>query len=246
MFCAPEAVRAIALLDPQASSAELAYDAPISVFATEEEAPLNGGRFLKLLVAHASPSCTHSIVKRTVLLADGASLEHALRTDHADIQRCTGIACDTVGKRIRGAEVEEVTDAPFYTDGLSFFRLVLNTILYLSSDSPELTDVPRPRVDARTMNHAQRRAIAQQSCLDYASVGDSISPIYVSRQRSALEGPATPSEALYRLTYRLLVRGHWKQQAHGPRRASRKLIWVEPYLRGPDVAEVLNKPYVVV
>lgn len=36
------------------------------------------------------------------------------------------------------------------------------------------------------------------------------------------------------LTVRQRVQGHWRHQAHGAGRASRKLIWVEPYWRGPD------------
>lgn len=39
----------------------------------------------------------------------------------------------------------------------------------------------------------------------------------------------------------VLVRGHWKHQAHGPAGALRKLIHVEPYWRGPDLSPVLAK-----
>lgn len=44
---------------------------------------------------------------------------------------------------------------------------------------------------------------------------------------------------------RVLVRGHWKAQAHGPGRALRKYIHVEPYWRGPEDAPVLIRPHVV-
>ncbi len=47
------------------------------------------------------------------------------------------------------------------------------------------------------------------------------------------------------LADRILVAGHWKQQAHGPGYSLRKAIHVEPYYRGPDMAELVNKPHIV-
>lgn len=38
------------------------------------------------------------------------------------------------------------------------------------------------------------------------------------------------------LSTRHRVRGHWKNQAHGPARAHRKIIWVPDYIRGPEGA----------
>ena len=35
-----------------------------------------------------------------------------------------------------------------------------------------------------------------------------------------------------KLTYRVLVRGHWRNQAHGPGLSLRKLMWIEPHVRG--------------
>ena len=36
----------------------------------------------------------------------------------------------------------------------------------------------------------------------------------------------------------VLVRGHWKRQAHGPAMAQRKMIHIEPYWRGPEDAPI--------
>jgi hypothetical protein len=46
------------------------------------------------------------------------------------------------------------------------------------------------------------------------------------------------------LQKRFIVRGHWKQQAHGPGRTERKLIFVEPYWKGPADSPVLARAYV--
>src|SRR5262249_31996760 len=44
-------------------------------------------------------------------------------------------------------------------------------------------------------------------------------------------------------TVQVLVRGHWKRQAHGPGGALRKLIHVEPYWRGPEDAPIAVRPH---
>ena len=40
-----------------------------------------------------------------------------------------------------------------------------------------------------------------------------------------------------------LVRGHYKRQVIGVARSGRKVIWVEPYWRGPEAAPILARPY---
>lgn len=37
------------------------------------------------------------------------------------------------------------------------------------------------------------------------------------------------------LTYRSIVRGHWRNQAHGPGRALRTKKWIEPHIRGAEL-----------
>lgn len=44
---------------------------------------------------------------------------------------------------------------------------------------------------------------------------------------------------------RTLVRGHFKTQRHGPGNSLIKVIWREPYMRGPEEAPVLVRPIVV-
>lgn len=53
------------------------------------------------------------------------------------------------------------------------------------------------------------------------------------------------TEAGRKLLLRHQVRGHWKDQPHGPKQELRKHIWVAPYWRGPSYAELLERNYVV-
>lgn len=46
-----------------------------------------------------------------------------------------------------------------------------------------------------------------------------------------------------KLSVQILVAGHWKSQPHGPKNSLRKVIWREPYWRGPDEAPILTRPH---
>jgi len=42
-----------------------------------------------------------------------------------------------------------------------------------------------------------------------------------------------------------IVRGHWRNQACGEKRASRKMTWIQPYWKGPQMSEIISRPYVI-
>ncbi len=44
-------------------------------------------------------------------------------------------------------------------------------------------------------------------------------------------------------TVQFLVRGHWRQQAHGPARSLRKTLWIQPFWKGPEESRVLLRTY---
>lgn len=46
--------------------------------------------------------------------------------------------------------------------------------------------------------------------------------------------------------HRWVVRGHWRQQAHGAKRALRRLVWVPSYIKGPEGAPLLEPDNVMV
>lgn len=45
----------------------------------------------------------------------------------------------------------------------------------------------------------------------------------------------TEGTGSFQLSYRTLVRGHWRNQAHGPGRALRTRKWIEPHIRGAEL-----------
>lgn len=48
------------------------------------------------------------------------------------------------------------------------------------------------------------------------------------------------------MKHRTVVSGHWRNQPYGPGRASKKPIYIEPYLKGPSDAPIIVRPTVKV
>jgi hypothetical protein len=119
-------------------------------------------------------------------------------------------------------------------------RLVFGFVLYLMSEHPRLEPIPavkRPEIQTRNpkKRRAQEKRIAQQRHLGYVYVGrttreeqedvaDLLNEVHQSRTGALLEHP-------------VWVRGHYRNQAHGPGHQLRKIIWIKPHRRGPDMAD---------
>ena len=118
--------------------------------------------------------------------------------------------------------------------GQAFHRLVLNTLLYISSPNARVGPKARP---------FGRPAPLVKSQHAHRVVGDGLAPF-----RRSLSGQHDGSSVAMpgrQLASRHIVRGHWKLQSFGQQRASRRLLWVEPYVRGPQLSELLNRPRLV-
>lgn len=135
--------------------------------------------------------------------------------------------------------------------GLAFYRIILNALLYLSSDKAELTAKKGPRKEIEgsakgIASLSKRKRLLQTTgwytALDYEEVGASVGPIVIQKvEVTGGEGASAGGKPLVRF----MVRGHWRQQLHGPEIQHRKLVWIQPYYKGPDLAATINKPYLV-
>lgn len=112
-------------------------------------------------------------------------------------------------------------------------RAIVALCLYLQSEHPELEPVPpRKLKDPTRYAGKKRRRIEREnerlSALGYIRVG---------RPLENVPGVKRDAEGKWRLEHQVWVRGHWRWQTHGPRHSLRKLIFIRPHLRGPDLAE---------
>lgn len=233
------------------NTAGLDYSAPVSAFLTVHPAGAGlPGRKLLICAWHARlPETSYLMLKRELYLGDDWTLEQALRTDWETLTPDNlgiGLHVDTGDGTIAHQD-----DDAFYTDGLSFYRIILNAVLYLSSDQAELTakESPRREIEARAKDIAslvKRRKLLQTAgrytALDYEEVGASVAPIVI--QKGEAESSVTGVGG-GKLHVRFMVRGHWRQQPHGLGGRERKLLWIRPHFKGPDLATVINKPYLV-
>lgn len=62
---------------------------------------------------------------------------------------------------------------------------------------------------------------------------------YVTLRRRSVN-PTVGESTGYHVSYRSAVRGYWKDQRHGPALSKTRRIWVDPYIRGPEGAPLLD------
>jgi len=125
---------------------------------------------------------------------------------------------------------------------------VLNVLLYLGSSEADVMEhlSPRGALKELAQQSPKRKKLLRRaeevSELPFTSVGSRLGVIDVAK-------PVVSSEsadmAMYQLGTRFMVRGHWRQQPFGPGSSQRRLVWIKPYFKGPDMAELINRPYVV-
>lgn len=129
------------------------------------------------------------------------------------------------------AEAKNLAEGDYETSDTLVSRIVLGTVLELLAHRPAM-DHQRERVVHRT-----KRGIP--TTMTFAITRDvKVDARQIVRDLS--EGRSRRSPLVQTLT-----RGHWKRQFHGPNRAERKLIFIEPYWRGPEDAPIALRSHVI-
>lgn len=209
---------------------------PISVIITEKKSAY-GKRELLFSIWQADENYNYAYVVRTLLIKDGYKLENTLKTnwkDHTNIQ------------------IESNFDKRLQTEGLDFFRIILNGILYLSSNKPDIIEKISPHTELyeryKSLKSGRKKSkilkkMNQFSELNYNLVGSKIGEILI--QKPTNNKYSNDRHPTYKLKYKFLVRGHWRNQPFGEKNKERKLIFINPYYKGPDFASEINKQYSV-
>lgn len=252
VFTSREAVDALYRIsssenNPDRESSNIDYGTPVSVFlAMCEPDEVSDQRRLVIVAAHANDRNNYMMVKRSLNLPEDWTLEQALQTDWLKLNEDKGD-----GYRRRQDEtqpLEPISDEVFYGDGLLFFRIVLNAALYISCADAECENVPSPQEGledrlAEIKSSLERRnvfrAATKASRLPYINVGASVPTVVQDKNRPEL------GASRRKLFIRFTVRGHWRNQACGPGWQNRELRFIKPYNKGPEMAELVNKPYIV-
>lgn len=129
----------------------------------------------------------------------------------------------------------------------ALFRWAMNVVLYATSADARRTDVWNHDNAERLLENAKKhpKGPKRERAKEQLRAANLRRRVYLGAGIPVLadEGPASPGQGAHAkasLIVRTLVQGHWRNQAHGPAHALRKLIWISPFWRGPDDGEVSN------
>lgn len=238
-------------------SLEIDYSSPISVFVTlfDNCDNLDGRRIIFNSWHCKFPNTNFLMQKRELFLGKNWNLEQSLRTDWEKLTP------DNLGLGISynhhdNDVIKKSEDKLFYTDGLLFYRIILNSILYINSiksdQSEQVSNFKKLQKNLiKEKSHLKKEKIISDlnktSILDYTAVGMNEQPIILKKNDGSekdLDYP-TLNSLDKKVFHRFMVRGHWRNQRCGVGLSETKLIWIKPYVKGDDLAEIINKSYII-
>ena len=88
-------------------------------------------------------------------------------------------------------------------------------------------------VKVKTPSHTLSKKVSK---LPYINVGHRYPP---------MDTPPLGSKTGHKLGHRVFVMGHGRNQRHGHQNSLIKRIRIEPYWKGPEEAEIAERPYAV-
>jgi len=211
---------------------------PINVFiihtVTDE-----GYRKLLFICIQADKNRTQTFIKREIMIKEDWTIEDSLNTDWRNIFNLS-------------KEETENDEELFFNEGLLFFRIILNSILYLGSNEIDIQEKLSPNKilleklknlkSSKKLKNTKKK-LSSTSSLDYSLVGQNIKPIIVKKPSIAYDSSSNFSKIIKNIKF--LVRGHWRKQHYDKNNSKTKLIWIEPYFKGDELGKLINKNYSV-
>jgi len=146
---------------------------------------------------------------------------------------------DIVKRRLELPDIDSEFKATFF----HILAFTLNMMLYMTS-TKEMIEYILPRLknkNTRNPKKLRRREREEQQGGHYV-INDKV--IISIKDREAIVSSLAREKRLS-FTGRWIVRGHWRNQLHGPGLTLTKIIWIYPYFKGDDISEIFNKQYEV-
>lgn len=119
-------------------------------------------------------------------------------------------------------------------------NLLINALFYISSPAADLSEPIYGEATRKLKANPKKGKEWQDKIGAHAKKEPIIIKVgqNVSFDKQATHEHGGPS-------YRFMVRGHWRRQAHGVGLTERSLKWIKPHVRGPSTAEVINRDFLV-
>lgn len=126
----------------------------------------------------------------------------------------------------------------------NMFSFIINTILYINTSKHSLNEEPASRANINNLKSKKKiKKALQKTALPFYFLGKEI--VIDHNYHKAIDISQNNIKYHNRLTSQWLVRGHWRQQACGTKLTERKLTWIQPYVKGKEFGEFLDKGYKV-
>lgn len=137
-------------------------------------------------------------------------------------------------------------------DGLELrtflFRFVLNLCLYLNSEKAVVRHIHADEIKRLTKGKKRKHLRLNIQARIHRLENDRVFEVgtEVSVDEEFKQYVRTEGTTGFKLTYRTMVRGHWRNQAHGVGWSQRTRRWIEPHIRGAELpTKVVGHTYKV-
>ena len=120
-------------------------------------------------------------------------------------------------------------------------RLLVNLSFYLDAQSAEGKKLPKREILQRKWRKGRDPGPAIPPAWQLGQDVKLSTELRAAAKHSASPNPKTRAE--WELKSQHVVRGHWRNQAHGPDRTLRKRIWIAPHWRGPQAGEAIVRNF---
>jgi hypothetical protein len=157
---------------------------------------------------------------------------------------------DVLANWSRNRTYADAVNSGSYDLGVITPRIIFGFLLYLASEHPDIEPIPpAPRRAFKEIKSPKQREAAQKNEAERLKNATRLPILYVGAHlrdevehelSGVLQQAKSQEERQWILDHPVWVRGHWKQQPYGEGRILRRLIWIRPYRKGPDMADSMK------
>lgn len=167
------------------------------------------------------PSFDNSLSTFAIHLDDTRTIERWIEEERQN----------TVSAKIMGPNANEMA---------RWMSLIINSLLYIEYVGTDLFHNVNYGVPPKILSHANAKIPGKKGRNKFLQKYRSDCRYIVLGRNSASLGAGsshTSSSLGAKVSHRYLVRGHWRNQPHGPKNSLRRLTWIQPHWKGEETVD---------
>ncbi len=212
------------------------------------EFPLGNNLFIQANGVPSRLSCCYCVEEEDQLTVVAACVPlSGAHDDFCPVYRFRRAEGARVGDLVKQAmeRTESLEGAQAVKEHKKILRVMLNSLLYCNSGPDRSQERYGPTTEKLKAHpkkseewKAQLKRIAEREPI-IIDIGKAYKFPTAEELGGRSGGPK------YTIKFQFTVRGHWTNQAYGPKMSLRKALWIKPYTKNPG-AEWINKDYKVI